>query len=94
MRLVVGDGSPRTVAPGSAVRVGVPRGRTVVAQWELVRPLSADGQPMGEEMRGSSVLQRAVGHDARRGRASRTADGAYFAPLITNASAPAAPGHR
>ncbi len=85
VRLVVGNGSPLTVAPGSTVRVGVPRGRTAVVQWQLLRPRSADGTPMGEEMRGSSVLQRPSGTTRLRS-ASRTADGAYFAPLITNAS--------
>ena len=64
----------RPSRPGARVRVGVPRGRTLVAQWELVRPLSADGQPMGEEVRGSSVLQRPSGHDARLRRRAGTAD--------------------
>jgi hypothetical protein len=88
VRLLVGDGRPRTVAPGATVRVGVARGKTTVAQWELVRPLSADGQPMGHEVRGSAVLRGPSGTmniDAK----SRTADNAYFAPLITNASAQA-----
>lgn len=86
VRLVVGDGAPQTVAPGATVRVGVARGRTMVAQWELVRPLSADSQPMGQEVRGSSVLRGPSGtmHVVAR---SRSADNAYFAPLITNASA-------
>ncbi len=85
VRLVVGDGPPLTVAPGAAVRIAVPRGRTVVAQWELVRPLSADGQPMGEEVRGSSVLRDPSG-TMRIVAAPRTPDDAWFAPLITNGS--------
>ena len=88
VRLVVGDDAPRTVAAGSRVRVGLARGRTMVAQWELVRPLSADGQPMGEEVRGSAVLRGPSG-TVKAAAASRTADAAYFAPLITNASAQA-----
>jgi len=86
VRLVVGEGAPRTVAPGERVRVGVARGQTMVAQWELVRPLSADGEPMGEEVRGSAVLRGPSG-TMGVATASRTADHAYFAPLITNASA-------
>ena len=86
VRLVVGEDPPRTVAPGEEVRLTVPRGRTVVAQWELVRPLSADSRPMGEEVRGSSVL-RAPSGTLRVAAAPRTADAAWFAPLITNASA-------
>jgi hypothetical protein len=85
VRLVVGDDPPRTLAPGAAVRVAVPRGKTVVAQWELQRPLSADGKPMGEEVRGSSVLRGLAGTAAVHA-SSRPGDTAYFAPLITNAS--------
>ena len=51
----------------SACASRVPRGQTMVAQWELVRPLSADGQPMGEEVRGSSVLRGPSGTMSRRG---------------------------
>jgi hypothetical protein len=85
VRLVVGDDPSRTLAPGAAVRVAVPRGKTVVAQWELQRPLSADGKPMGEEVRGSSVLRGPSGTIPVRA-SSRPGDTAYFAPLITNAS--------
>src|SRR6185369_758144 len=59
--------------------------KTVVAQWELQRPLSADGKPMGEEVRGSSVLRGLAGTAAVHA-SSRPGDTAYFAPLITNAS--------
>ena len=86
VRLVVGDGVARTVAPGASVQERIARGRTLVAQWELVRPLSANATPMGEEMRGSTVLREPSGN-VRAAATSRTADGAYFAPLITNASA-------
>jgi hypothetical protein len=86
VRLVVGDNPPRTVAPGEQVRLTVPRGQTVVAQWELVRPLSADNRPMGEEVRGSSVLRGPSG-TLRVAAAPRNPDGAWFAPRITNASA-------
>jgi hypothetical protein len=85
VRLVVGEGQARTVAPGEVVRIGVSRGRTVVAQWELMRPLSADNRPMGEEVRGSSVLREPSGTMPVVAR-SRTADNAYFAPRISNAS--------
>ena len=84
VRLVIGDGAPRTVAPGASVRVPVARGRTMVAQWELVRPLSANDTPMGEEVRGSAVLREPSG-SVRVTASSRTADAAYFAPLVTNA---------
>lgn len=85
VRLVVGDDPPRTVGPGASVQVRIARGRTLVAQWELVRPLSANATAMGEPVRGSTVL-REPSRSVRAAAASRTADGAYFAPLITNAS--------
>lgn len=88
VRLTVGEGTPQSVAPGARLRMRVPRGKTVVAQWELVRPLSADGQPMGAEVRGSAVLRGPSGTTAVAAT-SRTADNAFFAPLITNASAQA-----
>jgi hypothetical protein len=86
VRLTVGSDPPRTVAPGAQLRVRVPRAKTAVAQWELVRPFSADGQPMGAEVRGSAVLRGPSG-TMTVAATSRTADNAYFAPLITNASA-------
>jgi hypothetical protein len=85
VRLVVGESAARIVAPGASVRVAVPRGRTLVMQWELVRPLSADGRPMGEEVRGSSVLREPSG-TVRAAAASRTPEADFFAPRITNAS--------
>lgn len=84
VRLTVNDAAPRAVAPGASVRLTVARGSTLVATWELVRPLSADGQPMGEDVRGSVVLREPRG-TMRVEATSRPADTAYFAPLITNA---------
>jgi hypothetical protein len=88
VRLVVGNGAPRTVLPGGQVRLAVARGATSVAQWGLIRPLSADKQPMGSEVRGSAVLRDPTGTTQVRAT-SRTADQAYFAPHITNATAQA-----
>jgi hypothetical protein len=73
-----------TVPRGVIVELDVPRGGTSVAEWELIRPLSADDRPMGEEIRGAVVLR------GRRTLADsawvRQGDADYFAPLITNAS--------
>lgn len=73
-----------TVPPGATVELTMPRRGTAVAEWELIRPLSADDRPMGEEIRGALVLRD-------RGTATdsawvRQGDADYFAPLITNAS--------
>jgi len=85
VRLTVGDKAPRVVAPGATVRVAVPRGATTVTQWELIRPLSADSQPMGEVVRGATVLREPSG-GVRVAATSRSDASAFFAPLITNAT--------
>ena len=83
VRLVVND-ADGTVLPGETVKARVSR-RRLVAQWELVRPLSADSQPMGEEVRGSWVIASPRGTIERRAEA-RIEAGDYFAPLVTNAT--------
>jgi len=81
VRLVIGRDT-RTVAAGGTVRLPLPRGQTTVAEWELVRPLSPDGELLGVPLRGSIVADG-------KGRVERVAeswgaDADYFAPLITN----------
>ena len=85
VRLAVGEAT-RTVAPGETAVLAVPRGTTLVAEWSLVRPLSADGQPMGEPVEGSLVLR---GPRGTVSDSADTVDGAtnWFAPLITNGTA-------
>ena len=85
VRLAVDDEPPRVVPPGSSVRVAAPWRGTLVAAWELNRPLSADGRPMGEELRGS-VVERGAWGTIRQSAMARGPDGNFFAPLITNAS--------
>jgi hypothetical protein len=85
VQLTLGKDDPRTVGPGETVTLPLARGRTVVAEWALVRPLSADGTPMGEPMAGAVVLRGPRGTLAD---SADTVDGEvdYFAPLITNAT--------
>jgi hypothetical protein len=85
IRLSVGDAQTLMVPPGASVRVATPWGRTIVIVWELIRPLSADGRPMGEEIR-ESMVQRSTWGTVRRSAMARGLGGDYFAPLITNAS--------
>jgi hypothetical protein len=85
VRLAADQEAPLTVGPGETVRLATPRGRAMVALWELVRPLSADGRPMGSEVRGSVVVRGPAG-TVRRGARARGTDADYFAPLITNAT--------
>lgn len=83
VRLTVNE-STSTVAPGDTVRARLPRG-FVTLQWSLVRPLSADNQPMGEEVKGSWAERDPRG-TIERVAAGRTDGGDYFAPLVTNAT--------
>jgi hypothetical protein len=83
VRVAIGE-RVDTVPGGLTIALDAPRGGTAVAEWELIRPLSADERPMGEEVRGAVLL---------RGRGTladsawvRQGDADYFAPLITNAS--------
>jgi hypothetical protein len=88
VRLAVGQGTPHTIAPGATATVRVPRGRTLVAEWEMIRPLSADSQPMGEVLKGAVVVREVRG--TLRGEAApRTGEAAFFAPLISNSGSEA-----
>jgi hypothetical protein len=83
VRLALGGDPARLVAPGEIAELAVPRGRTLVAEWAMVRPLSADSQPMGEPIEGSLVLRGPKGTVTD---SADTVDGEanYFAPLVTN----------
>jgi hypothetical protein len=85
VRLAADQQTPLTLAPGETVRLATSRNRAMVALWELVRPLSADGKPMGSEVRGSVVVRNPSG-TVRRSARARGTDADYFAPLITNAT--------
>jgi hypothetical protein len=85
VRLTVDDHAPRVVPPMGSVGVAAPWRKTIVATWELVRPLSADARPMGVEVRGS-LLGRGRWGTIRDSAVARGLTGDYFAPLITNAS--------
>ena len=81
--LTVGPERPTMVGPGQSQRFGISGRNSLVVQWNLVRPLSANQRPMGEELRGSAVVRAPRGTVQQRASA-RTADADYFAPLITN----------
>jgi hypothetical protein len=81
--LSVGQAAPMTIGPGATHTAGLPGSGSVVVQWNLARPLSANDRPMGEEVRGSLVLRDPSG--TIRQRASvRDGTTAFFAPLISN----------
>jgi hypothetical protein len=84
--IAVGRTAPVSIAPAETKRLGVSGDGSVVVQWNLARPLSADERPMGEELRGSEVIRDPRGL-IYRSAAARVTGTAYFAPLITNATA-------
>jgi hypothetical protein len=82
--VAVGQWAPVAVAPGASETLALPGKGSLVVQWNLARPLSANDRPMGEELRGSVVVREPrrgkILHRARpRGESIE-----YFAPLITN----------
>ena len=77
---------PVVVPAGETVKLPAPFGQTLVAEWELVRPISADSAPMGETMHGSTVVRSPRGVGARGGDDAAGMRPTYFAPLITNAT--------
>jgi hypothetical protein len=83
VRVAIGE-RVDTVPGGLTVALDLPRRGTSVAEWELVRPQSADDRPMGEEIRGAVVLRG--GGTVVDSAWVRQGDADYFAPLITNAS--------
>jgi hypothetical protein len=85
VHITMDDDPARTVAPGGSVRLAAPWRKSVLLSWEMVRPLSANGRPMGETVGGSLMLRESWG-TAVRTVAARGAHGNYFAPLITNAT--------
>ena len=85
VRLTMDNDPPRSVGPGTSVRLAAPWRKAVLVSWESMRPLSADGRPMGETLSGSLLLRNSWGTTERR-VAARGSHGNYFAPLITNAT--------
>jgi hypothetical protein len=85
VKLVVGANLPRVVAPGETLTLWPESRGTLLVQWDLVQPLSADSTTMGVPVHGASVLRNPRGVISQVA-SSRSSDAAYFAPLITNAS--------
>jgi hypothetical protein len=74
-------GTEHVVDQGSRARIRLPRGRGTPVAWSVVRPVNQRGEPLGVELSGT------INVGARRSRAvadAGAAEGAYFAPLITN----------
>jgi hypothetical protein len=83
VRVRIDAGLDTTLAPGSSVIWRLGRGTVSALEWELVRPRTRGGLPVGEPLSGSRILSgtdRRVEHVIR----ARQGERAFFAPLITN----------
>jgi hypothetical protein len=83
VQLHVDNAGDWTLAPGTTMRLKVPRSGIVALRWEAVRPM-AGAFPVGERLDGSARVTK----PARGTRLTIGAAGsgfAFFAPLITNA---------
>ena len=81
--VIIGGTTEQIIEPGASLEREIPRVGEAIVTWEMVRPRTADGAPIGEGIRGGARLP------ARRGTVaymitSRLGDTTYFAPLITN----------
>ena len=85
IRVTAGDAAARTLGPRGSARISAPWRKSLLVSWELVRPLSADGVPMGEAVNGSLLVRQRWG-TVEETIEARGPQGDYFAPLITNGS--------
>ena len=81
--VIIGGTTEQIIEPGASLEREIPRVGEAIVAWEMVRPRTADGAPIGEAIRGGARLP------ARRGTVAymitpRLGDTTYFAPLITN----------
>jgi serine/threonine-protein kinase len=83
--LALADGSERRLEPGDSLRLAWSSTEPFDASWQLVRPLSRNGQPMGEALSGSLREERPRGA-VRRSIDAAALGGEFFAPRVTNAS--------
>jgi hypothetical protein len=83
VRLRIDAGLDTTLAPGASVRWRLGRGSISTMDWDMVRPRTRAGLPVGEPISGSGVLAGTARHVEQVIRA-RQGETAYFAPLITN----------
>ena len=80
---VIAGGSELQIAEGGNAEISLKRGERLFAQWYLVQPLGPGGSPMGELMQGT-LQDDDPGGKVELEITSSTADGDYFAPLLSN----------
>ena len=84
--LTLADGRQQLVDPGDSLRLQWPAGRELTANWSIVRPVSASGKALGEELRGSFGDKDPNGVVRHAIDVSSAGDAVYFAPRVTNAA--------
>ncbi|MEO8201989.1 MAG: serine/threonine-protein kinase, partial [Gemmatimonadota bacterium] len=83
IRVVLGD-STAEIPPGQERKLELSRkGKNAFIQWYMVQPMGPSGLPLGEPMQGTLRPEKA-GRVLRLTVTSRTADGTFFTPLVTN----------
>lgn len=81
----VNGGETLLLAPGDSVEQPLIRGEPNTLLWEMRRPLTRGGVPVGAGLGASQLLPAPSGRERQVLRAMR-GDTAFFAPLITNAT--------
>jgi len=86
IELRVGDLPPRIVPTGDSIRIRLPRGVPLDAEWRLVRPRTTTGTEIGELLAGR--IENREPRGVLRHRIDLSAiGGGYFSPLVTNGTA-------
>jgi serine/threonine protein kinase len=84
--VTLADGRQQLVDPGDSLRLQWPAGRELVANWSIVRPVSANGKALGEELKGSFKDSDPSGVVRHAIDVSAAGSEVYFAPRVTNAA--------
>ena len=84
--LTLADGRQQLVDAGDSLRMEWPAGRELTASWSIVRPVSANGKALGEELKGSFKDKDPSGVVRHAIDVAAAGDEVYFAPRVTNAA--------
>jgi len=84
--IALADGRQQLVDPGDSLRLQWPAGRELSANWSIVRPVSANGKALGEELKGSFKDSDPSGVVHHAIDVSAAGNEVFFAPRVTNAA--------
>ncbi|HXE58469.1 MAG TPA: serine/threonine-protein kinase [Gemmatimonadales bacterium] len=83
VRLSVNGAAVRTVEAGDSLEVPIPEGPRFEVAWELIRPVSASGLPLGEPL-GQAIIATPPFRDIEQVLQPRASGTRYVAPVIVN----------